>query len=161
MLTGLTGALLGNPETESSTAESSAGDEDKTVGGLIIEDVEAGVDISTEEITTEEVEDVGATEGTEAGDNIEPSESAGENSVEGNVTPTESNETTANAEQEPATEVVTPEYRTYVVESGETLVSICWSVYGRRDESLIERICEINQIPDKNQIYAGQKLLIP
>lgn len=164
VLTGLTGALLGNPETESSTAESTEGDEDRTVGGLIIEDVEGGVDISTEEITTEEVEDAGATEGTEgteAGDNAEPSETAGENSVEGNVTPTGSDETTVNAEQEPATEVVSPEYRAYVVEAGETLVSICWSVYGRRDESLIEKICEINQIADKNQIYVGQKLLIP
>ena len=163
VLTGLTGALLGNSETESSTAESTEGDEDRTVGGLIIEDVEGGVDISTEEITTEEVEEAGATEGTEgteAGDSVEPSESAEESSVEGNATPTESDETTASTE-EPATEVVTPEYRTYVVEAGETLVSICQRVYGRRDESLVEKICEINQIADKNQIYAGQKLLIP
>lgn len=165
VLTGLTGALLGSPETERSTAESPEGDEDRTVGGLIIEDVEGGVDISTEELTeeedtTEEVEDAGATEATEGGDKIEPSESAGENSVEGNVTPTGEAETTVSTE-EPATEVVSPEYRSYVVEAGETLVSICWSVYGRRDDSLIEKICEINQIADKNQIYAGQKLLIP
>lgn len=164
VLTGLTGALLGNPETESSTAESTEGDADRTVGGLIIEDVEGGVNISTEEITTEEVEDVEATEATEetgAGENTRPSESAGENSVEGNATPSGSDESTTDTEQEPATEVISPEYRTYVVEAGETLVSICWSVYGRRDESLIEKICEINQIADKNQIYVGQKLLIP
>ncbi len=169
VLTGLTGALLGNSETESPTGESTEGDEDRTVGGLIIEDVEGGVDISTEEIaigenTTEEAEDTGATEATEetdAGENTRPSESAGENSVEGNVTPTGSDESTTGIGQEPATEVVTPEYRTYVVEAGETLVSICWSVYGRRDESLVDKICEINQIADKNQIYAGQKLLIP
>ena len=143
VLTGLTGALLGNSETESSTAESTEGDEDRTMGGLIIEDVEGGVDISTEESTTEEVEDVEATE--ETGENTQPSESAGENSVEGNVTPTGSDESTTDTEQEPATEVVSPEYRTYVVEAGETLVSICWSVYGRRDDSLIKKICEINQ----------------
>ena len=159
VLTGLTGVLLGNSETESSTAESTGGDEDRTMGGLIIEDVEGGVDISTEESTTEEVEDVEATE--ETGENAQPSESAGENSVEGNVTPTGSDESTTDTEQEPATEVVSPEYRTYVVEPGETLVSICWSVYGRRDDSLIKKICEINQIADKNQIYVGQKLLIP
>lgn len=166
VLTGLTGALLGNSETESPTGESTEDDEDRTVGGLIIEDVEGGLSFSTEEVTTEEntteeVEDAGATEGTEGGDNAEPSESAGENSVEGNATPTGSDESTAGTEQEPATEVVTPEYRTYVVEAGETLASICYGVYGRRDESLIDKICEINQIADKNQIYVGQKLLIP
>ncbi len=52
-------------------------------------------------------------------------------------------------------------YRSYLVEKGDTLVIICWKMYGYRDDELIQQICEINQLEDKDHIYAGQELLLP
>ena len=48
---------------------------------------------------------------------------------------------------------------TYTVKSGETLVSISRKVYGT--QKLVQRIKKANALSDKNQIYPGQKLIIP
>ena len=48
---------------------------------------------------------------------------------------------------------------TYTVKSGETLVSISRKVYGT--QKLVQRIKKANALSDENQIYPGQKLIIP
>lgn len=48
---------------------------------------------------------------------------------------------------------------TYTVKSGETLVSISRKVYGT--QKLVKRIKKANALSDENQIYPGQKLIIP
>ena len=48
---------------------------------------------------------------------------------------------------------------TYTVKSGETLVSISRKVYGT--QKLVQRIKKANELSDENQIYPGQKLIIP
>ena len=48
---------------------------------------------------------------------------------------------------------------TYTVKSGETLVSISRKVYGT--QKLVQRIKKANAFSDENQIYPGQKLIIP
>lgn len=48
---------------------------------------------------------------------------------------------------------------TYTVKSGETLVSISRKVYGT--QKLVQRIKKANELSDENQIYPGQKLVIP
>lgn len=48
---------------------------------------------------------------------------------------------------------------TYTVKSGETLVSISRKVYGT--QKLVQRIKKTNALSDENQIYPGQKLIIP
>ena len=45
------------------------------------------------------------------------------------------------------------------VKSGETLVSISRKVYGT--QKLVQRIKKANALSDENQIYPGQKLIIP
>lgn len=50
-------------------------------------------------------------------------------------------------------------YYKYTVKKGETLVSISRKVYGT--QKLVTRIKEANALTDKNQIYPGQKLIIP
>lgn len=175
VLTNLTGALLGNQDTDGETDGETEGDSteaDQTVGGLIIEDVEGGVEPTEEATEATEAEDVGATnasgeemsgvDSTEGSDNevsgdVEPD---GETSLSGEAA-TGENVADNSSTEAPETEVDAPVYRTYVVEAGETLVSICWTVYGYRDDAIIQQICEINQISDKDQIYAGQELLIP
>lgn len=48
---------------------------------------------------------------------------------------------------------------TYTVKSGETLVSISRKVYGT--QKFVQRIKKANALSDENQIYPGQKLIIP
>lgn len=48
---------------------------------------------------------------------------------------------------------------TYTVKRGETLVSISRKVYGT--QKLVQRIKKANALSDENQIYPGQKLVIP
>lgn len=45
----------------------------------------------------------------------------------------------------------------YVVEKGESLLSISQKIYGK---DYTDELCEINEIEDENKIYAGQKLLL-
>jgi LysM repeat protein len=53
-------------------------------------------------------------------------------------------------------EVIT---KTYIVEEGDTLESICRSEYGGIEQ--MEAICRLNQLEDGNLIFIGQKLLLP
>lgn len=172
MLTGLTGSWL----------ESQTGREDETresepkFGGLIIEDVRGDILPSREE-NNEETEPATEKAPEKTAENREE-ESSSEDTA---AVPNESEEEAAK-ESEPETEPEThstespadetaagsdkemngvPEYRTYLVEKGDTLVTICWRLYGYRDDELIDRICEINRLEDKDHIYAGQELLIP
>lgn len=48
---------------------------------------------------------------------------------------------------------------TYTVKKGETLVSISRKVYGT--QKLVQRIKSANSLSNENQIYPGQKLIIP
>ncbi len=48
---------------------------------------------------------------------------------------------------------------TYTVKRGETLVSISRKVYGT--QKLVQRIKKANALTNENQIYPGQKLIIP
>ena len=50
-------------------------------------------------------------------------------------------------------------YYKYTVKKGETLVSISRKVYGT--QKLVKRIREANALSNQNQIYPGQKLIIP
>ena len=50
-------------------------------------------------------------------------------------------------------------YYKYTVKKGETLVSISRKVYGT--QKLVQRIKTANTLNDQNQIYPGQKLIIP
>ena len=166
VLTNLTGALLGNQGTEGQTDEVTEGDSteaDRTTGGLIIEDVEGGVDSSEEETEpTEADEEVGATNAPgENHSGTDSSEGAGDETSGSAEDATTGFVADNSSTEQQETEVDAPVYRTYVVEAGETLVSICWTVYGYRDDNIIQKICEINHISDKDQIYAGQELLIP
>lgn len=51
----------------------------------------------------------------------------------------------------------TPHY--YVVQPGDTLRTICFEAYGNYDR--VDEICELNGIENPNNIFYGQKLLLP
>lgn len=74
-------------------------------------------------------------------------------------------ESTTTKKKEPVTTAVkktmAPKYKyyKYTVKKGETLVSISRKVYGT--QKLVKRIKEANALTNQNQIYPGQKLIIP
>lgn len=74
-------------------------------------------------------------------------------------------ESTMTKKKEPVTTTVkktmTPKYKyyKYTVKKGETLVSISRKVYGT--QKLVKRIKTANALTNQNQIYPGQKLIIP
>ncbi len=47
----------------------------------------------------------------------------------------------------------------YVVQKGDSLLSVSQAVYGT--DSMVEEICALNGIEDMDMIYEGQKLLLP
>lgn len=51
------------------------------------------------------------------------------------------------------------EPRYYTVQPGDTLASICISIYHTKD--MMGKVCEVNGIENGDKIYAGQKLLLP
>ena len=71
------------------------------------------------------------------------------------------NDATQETEKEAPEEEETDEEQcaTYVVSKGDTLYGICISFYG--DAELLEEVCRINRIEDKNNILCGQKILLP
>ena len=165
MLTGLVGNRL---ETQTDPSGESEGETEPKFGGLIIEDVSgnvepsqseeptAGADISSEETGESESTDE-PVDGTLAEDPTTGSDGPEQNSGQTGGSAGKDEPTTTESEEVN----VTPQYQTYLVEKGDTLVTICWEIYGYRDDELIDLICEINNLEDKNRIYAGQALLIP
>ena len=156
VLTNLSGNLL---NSQQSIGEDSTEETDHKFAELIIEDVDG--DVSPTESQTEGSVQTGETpasgEGQTGAEGQQPSESAAEED------PTASEATTAaEASAETDAEGAGAEsYRTYLVEKGDTLVTICWQIYGYRDDEIIQKISEINHLSDKDHIYAGQELLIP
>lgn len=52
-----------------------------------------------------------------------------------------------------------PAYRTYVVEKGDTLISICKNVYG--DGQRYKDVMELNKIDNPDKIFIGQEIMLP
>ncbi|MBQ8813551.1 MAG: LysM peptidoglycan-binding domain-containing protein [Lachnospiraceae bacterium] len=184
MLTNLSGNFL---ESRNETEEDGTAQTRPVFGELIIEDVSGNVTPTESESEAESAESAGETEpdGIGAGGTL-PAEDEGANGESasvsggndgdgesqssentGQVSGTEAGDETSPAQDETSAAGIdteagaVPEYRSYLVEKGDTLVTICWKLYGYRDDEIIDRICEINQLADKDHIYAGQELLIP
>ncbi len=47
----------------------------------------------------------------------------------------------------------------YIVQKGDSLVGICKKIY--QTTAMMDKLCEVNGIEDKDAIYAGQKLILP
>ena len=68
------------------------------------------------------------------------------------VTPTP--ESTVEPTQEPTAEPVS-----YIVQKNDTLIGICIKIYGSADK--VKEVCDFNNIPDADNIKAGQKIFLP
>lgn len=68
-------------------------------------------------------------------------------------------ETPEETPKEPESEETQKKVTYYTVKSGDTLASISMKKY--KSFRMVEKIRELNEIDDKDKIYAGQKILLP
>ena len=54
---------------------------------------------------------------------------------------------------------VRPSQAVYIVKNGDTLADICQKYYGNLDK--VEEICELNDIIDQDEIWVGEKIVLP
>lgn len=80
--------------------------------------------------------------------------------AEGNVSNEQQagNESVASSDNEEQA-VITGDYDTYTVETGDTLADICYKQYGSAERSM--EVAKFNGLSNTNQIYVGQELKMP
>ena len=88
-----------------------------------------------------------------------PEEEAGQPEEQTEEQPEEQPEEEPEETQEAVSQSVEEIPDVYVVQKGDTLLSISRKIYGRDDK--IREICSLNGIWDSNHILVGQKLLLP
>lgn len=89
-------------------------------------------------------------------------ETKGEEATTVENTPADSKaneETTTNEENEATASVLPASTRSYPVEKGDTLYSICMKLYG--NTSNIDTIIELNNLESADDIYYGKNLIVP
>lgn len=138
-------------ESASKTEEKENEEESvETVGNLVVSEQEVEND----------VEDESKTDASQV-ENSEENPAQNETSEEGMESVPEGTTVEGDVpEDTPETEAPTvTTTKTYIVEEGDTLESICRKEYG--DTTQIDAICKLNQLEDGNLIFIGQKLLLP
>ena len=122
---------------------------------------------TTQEVYSEEMQDMQVTEGTVQTGNA----AEGMDAVTQSADTTQSAESLAQSTQEsveqPASEATAAmtEAQTYlsqgyyIVQKGDSLVGICKKIY--QTTAMMDKLCEVNGIEDADAIYAGQKLILP
>lgn len=73
--------------------------------------------------------------------------------------PTENDEDETDADNEKEASAGATNYKTYIVEKGDTLYSISMSVYGSAEK--IKDIVDINDLDDEDYVMVGQKIFLP
>ncbi len=101
--------------------------------------------------------ETGDSQGTETSSVSQPNSSGGntDSSTESQQPSPAGEPSTANGTEETAA----PQPRYYTVKPGDTLGSICISIY--HDQGMMAKVCEANGIDNGDKIYVGQKLVLP
>lgn len=91
--------------------------------------------------------------------NVSENSAAGEQNEESNQNNEESSVESSEKKEEDKVSEAASQPTEYTVKTGDTLASISKNYYGTND--MVEQICEQNGIEDGDQIFAGQKLILP
>ncbi len=153
-------ASSGGQESGQAGADNNAGEGQPTSGG----GQEAGTENSSgtgqpasgSSQDTDKAE-TGDSQGTETSSVSQPNSSGGntDSSTESQQPSPAGEPSTANGTEETAA----PQPRYYTVKPGDTLGSICISIY--HDQGMMAKVCEANGIDNGDKIYVGQKLVLP
>ncbi len=114
----------------------------------------------TEATSTDTVGD-GQTEPTaDLAENVpgEPNETAATQTQETTAAETQATETMADDTVKTEAQIYL-EQGYYIVQKGDNLAGICRKIY--KTTAMMDKICELNKIEDKDAIYAGQYLVLP
>ncbi len=156
-------ASSGGQESGQAGADNNAGESQPTSGGGQ-EAAQAGTENSSgtgqpasgSSQDTDKAE-TGDSQGTETSSVSQPNSSGGntDSSTESQQPSPAGEPSTANGTEETAA----PQPRYYTVKPGDTLGSICISIY--HDQGMMAKVCEANGIDNGDKIYVGQKLVLP
>lgn len=93
--------------------------------------------------------------------NTASQQSSGSSSITQQTIPTGTQASQETESQEAASEeaAAEPEYESYIVKSGDTIMNICKRHYG--DISKFNEIIELNDLENADQLYVGQEIKLP
>lgn len=153
-------AQIKNDTGSSSRTDDSnvAADSDKAAGNVkesdqtSLEEVESASE-KAEEPLKKEKESETEKEEVESESEVRTSVGASEQDVDGK------SEEEKSTESEAAEAAVRPSQAVYIVKNGDTLADICQKYYGSLEK--VEEICEINHIENQDEIWEGEKIILP
>lgn len=135
-----------------------AADSDKAAGNVkasdqtSLEEVESASE-KAEEPLKKEKESETEKEEVESESEVRTSVGASEQDVDGK------SEEEKSTESEAAEAAARPSQAVYIVKNGDTLADICQKYYGSLEK--VEEICEINHIENQDEIWEGEKIILP
>ncbi|MDY3766672.1 MAG: LysM peptidoglycan-binding domain-containing protein [Lachnospiraceae bacterium] len=135
-----------------------AADSDKAAGNVkasdqtSLEEVESASEKAEEPLKKEEESETEKEE-VESESEVRTSVGASEQDVDGK------SEEEKSTESEAAEAAVRPSQAVYIVKNGDTLADICQKYYGSLEK--VEEICEINHIENQDEIWEGEKIILP
>lgn len=135
-----------------------AADSDKASGNVkesdqtSLEEVESASEKAEEPLKKEEESETEKEE-VESESEVRTSVGASEQDVDGK------SEEEKSTESEAAEAAVRPSQAVYIVKNGDTLADICQKYYGSLEK--VEEICEINHIENQDEIWEGEKIILP
>ena len=119
--------------------------------------VSAQIKIETEKITEQQTKIESETEKKETEIEIQQQNSETKQKIQADKKESEQRQ---NVQTEEIREVsVRPSQAVYIVKNGDTLAGICQKYYGNLDK--VEEICQLNDITDQDEIWVGDKLILP
>jgi nucleoid-associated protein YgaU len=147
---------LQNENTAGTQTDADAGDEGAQdtaaqISGTNTADTAAASQLQDSAQNTASQTDEGA-EATENTSTQTDADASTEDSAQGMATQTSGANTTAQNNADAAE-------TSYIIQKGDTLAKICLRYYGNL--SNIDKICEMNQIENKDNIQYGQKIILP
>lgn len=117
-----------------------------------LEEVESASEKAEEPLKKEEESETEKEE-VESESEVRTSVGASEQDVDGK------SEEEKSTESEAAEAAVRPSQAVYIVKNGDTLADICQKYYGSLEK--VEEICEINHIENQDEIWEGEKIILP
>lgn len=151
-----------NQEAGADVADGSAGNSDLEEDPLklaVLENEEQAQDEKDAEMMDSETGEEGETKDTAADDTTATEDAVAEESADNTEGQEQDNTEEDSAGQEELEALSRNVARYYEVEKGDTLYTISRKIYG--DTTYVQKICELNQITDPDNIRYGQKIVLP
>lgn len=146
-----------NQEADDGTVINNLGQEGDILNSIVLENEEQEWEVISEK-PAEEEENEDVTEEAVTQDTAKPDDTAPEETVSNEER--QDDNSAENSEEPEEIEALSRNVtRYYEVEKGDTLYTISKKIYG--DVTYVQKICELNQITNPDNIRYGQKIVLP